>query len=478
VGTKIKTPGPFTSTGHPSSAGGTSLMPVPPSRAPLWCRNYRRGGEASIALAVPQAFRISCADRVFRVASQGLAMLGTRTFLALLATGLLATSGTTQARESEITWAAVWQASPEPARSPTVTLNNQTVREVVRISLGGSKLRVRLTNEFGDAPLHIGSAHVALAGEGSSIKLGSDHALTFGGGAHEVIIPEHAYVLSDPVDLSVPSLGQLAVSIYVPGNERTLTEHFFALQNAYVAPRDVTSSTTLPATTTITKRLLLSGIDVAVTHRTKVVVGLGDSTTSGFGSTPGTDRRWTDRLAEKLVSKKSAVSVVNAGIGGNRLLHDFIGPNGLSRFDRDVLNQSGITHVIVLIGINDFGLPGGRKLPQEEVSLEQMVAGFRQLIARAHGRGVKIIAATLLPFGPIPERPGYYSDASAAKREALNQWIRSSHEFDGVIDFDAALHDPKDPKSLLPSYDSGDHLNPNDDGYKAMADAVDLKLID
>jgi lysophospholipase L1-like esterase len=404
-------------------------------------------------------------------------MLRSRAFIALIVLGLVAAGGTALAKDAEITWAAAWQASPEPARAPLIALNNQTVRQVLRVSLGGSRFRVRLTNEFGDTPLRIGAAHVALPGEGSSIQLGSDRALTFGG-AREVVIPEHAYVWSDPVDLSVPSLGQLAVSLYVPGNEKTLTEHFFALQKAYVVSKDATGATLLQGATTITKRLLLSGIDVAVTRRTKVVVALGDSLTGGFGSTPDADRRWTDRLAERLVAKKSAIAILNAGIGGNRLLHDFIGPNALSRFDRDVLAQSGVTHVIVLIGINDFGLPGGRKLPQEEVSPEQMATGLRQLIARAHARGVKILAGTLPPFGPIPDRPGYYSETSAAKRDALNQWIRSSKEFDGVIDFDAALRDPKDPKNLLPAFDSGDHLNPNDDGYKAMADAVDLKLID
>jgi lysophospholipase L1-like esterase len=404
-------------------------------------------------------------------------MLRTRAFLSFIVLGLVTAGGTALAKEAEITWAAAWQASPEPARAPLIALNNQTVRQVLRVSLGGSRFRVRLTNEFGDTPLRIGAAHVALPGEGSSIQLGSDRTLTFGG-AREVVIPEHAYVWSDPVDLTVPSLGQLAVSLYVPGNERTLTEHFFALQKVYVVSKDATGATLLQGATTITKRLLLSGVDVAVNRRPHVVVALGDSTTGGFGSTPDTDRRWTDRLAERLVAKKTAVSVVNAGIGGNRLLHDFIGPNALSRFDRDVLSQSGVTHVVVVIGINDFGLPGGRKLPQEEVTPEQMATGLRQLISRAHARGVKILAGTLPPFGPIPDRPGYYSETSAAKRDALNQWIRSNREFDGFIDFDAALRDPKDPKNLLPAFDSGDHLNPNDDGYKAMADAVDLKLID
>jgi lysophospholipase L1-like esterase len=379
---------------------------------------------------------------------------------------------------AEPVWAATWQASPEPPRAPVVTLNNQTVRQIVRISLGGSRFRVRLSNEFNDNPLRIGAAHVALAATDSSIQLGSDRALTFSGGGRDVVIPSHAYVYSDPVELNVPADGLLAVSLYVPGSEKVVTEHFFALQTAWIAPKDVTGATTLQGATTVTKRLLLAGVDVAVSRKSKVVVALGDSLTGGFGSTADANHRWTDYLADRLAAKKVATAVVNAGIGGNRLLHDFIGPNAVSRFDRDVLSQSGVTHVLVLIGSNDFGLPGGRKLPQEEVTLEQMVAGFRQLIARAHARGVKIIAATLPPFGPIPERPGYYSEQSAAKRVALNQWIRTGKEFDGVIDFEAALRDPKDPASLLAAYDSGDHLNPNDAGYKAMADAVDLKLLD
>jgi lysophospholipase L1-like esterase len=405
-------------------------------------------------------------------------MVGLRAVLCGLGAALALLPDTTRAAAAEPVWAATWQASPEPPRAPLVTLNNQTVRQVVRVSLGGSRFRVRLSNEYNDNPLRIGAAHVALAGAESSIQLGSDHSLTFGGGAREVVMPAHAYVYSDAVDLNVPANGALAVSLYVPGNEKVLTEHFFALQTAWIAPKDVTGATALQGATTVTKRLLLAGVDVAVVRRSKVVVALGDSITGGFGSTADANHRWTDYLAERLAARKLPTAVVNAGIGGNRLLHDFIGPNAVSRFDRDVLSQSGVTHVVLLIGINDFGLPGGRKLPQEEVTLEEMVAGFRQLITRAHGRGVKVLAATLPPFGPIPERPGYYSEQSAAKRVALNQWFRSSKEFDGVIDFESALRDPKDPKSMLAAFDSGDHLNPNDAGYKAMAEAVDLKLLD
>jgi lysophospholipase L1-like esterase len=264
----------------------------------------------------------------------------------------------------------------------------------------------------------------------------------------------------------------------VPGNVKELTEHFFAMQEAWIAPRDVTGEATLAGAKVVTKRVILSGVDVVAPRRTKVMVALGDSTTGGFGSTLNGNQRWTDYLAERFVEKKQSVAVVNAGIGGNRLLHDFIGPNVLSRFDRDALSQSGVTHVVLLIGLNDFGLPGGRKLPQEEVTVEQVVAGFRQLIARAHARGVKVIGATLPPFGPLPERPGYYSEASAAKRNALNQWIREGKEFDAVIDFDLALRDPMDAKNMRTEFDSGDHMHPNDWGYKAMAWAINLKLFD
>jgi lysophospholipase L1-like esterase len=389
-----------------------------------------------------------------------------------------ATIGGAAVAKDADTWVIAWQASPEPAHSPAVTLSNQTIRQVVRVGAGGNRFRLRLSNEYGTSPLHIDAAHVAISSAESSTQLGTDHVLTFGG-EREVVIPEHAYVMSDPVDITLAALEKLAISIHVPGTESIQTENFFALQSGWIAPKDVTGAALLPSATTITRRLLLTGVEVAAnTHRLHAVVTLGDSITGGFGSTLNTDHRWPDRLAERLAAKKIPVSVVNASIGGNRLLHDFIGPNVVSRFDRDVLLQAGVTHVILLIGINDFGLPGGRNLAREEVTVEQMMAGFRQLIARAHQRGVKVIAGTLLPFGPIPERPGYFSATSAAKRESLNQWIRSGHEFDGVIDFDAALRDPAKPNKLAAQYDSGDHLDPNDDGYKAMAEAVDLKLLD
>ena len=375
---------------------------------------------------------------------------------------------------SDYDWAATWQASPEPPRAPEVALSGQTIREVAHVSLGGDQVRVRLSNDFGAAPLTIGAAHVAISTVGAGIQQGTDRVLTFNGHG-SVTIPPYSHVVSDGAELKVPSLGNVAVSLYVPGNGASATEHYFALQSAYIASRDVTGAPDLPGAALITKRALLTGIDVSA-RRAKVIVTLGDSITDGFGSSVGANRRWPDRLAERLIAKHQSTAVVNAGIGGNRLLHDVFGPNAVSRLDRDVLSLPKVTHLVVMLGINDFGFPGGRNLPAEEVSSDDVITAYRQIIARAHAHGIKVIGATLIPFGPIPERPGFYSPASEAKRQAVNQWIRTSRQFDGVIDFEAAIRDPKASTRMLPAYDSGDHLDPNDAGYKAMADAIDLGL--
>jgi lysophospholipase L1-like esterase len=409
---------------------------------------------------------------------------GLRSFtLAPVVTAVLATiaaAPTTAVAAADTThWAATWEASPEPQRAPAVALTNQTVRQIAHVSIGGIWVRIQLSNEFGDRPLTVGDAHIALAaGAGAATKPGSDRTLTFGG-RPQITIPPGARVVSDPVSLTVPPLSNVAVSVYFPGPVGDVTEDFFALQTGYVAAGDLTKAADLPGASTITKRVILTGIDVGAVAKSKVVVALGDSLTDGYGSTPDTNHRWPDFLAARLATRKAgALAVVNAGIGGNRLLHDVIGPNALSRFDRDVLAQPNVGHLIVLLGINDFGFPGGRNLPQEDVSAVDVIAGYRQLIERAHSYGIRVLGATLPPFGPIPDRPGYYSEASEAKRKAVNQWIRTSGAFDGVIDFEAALRDPKDSSRMLPAYDSGDHLNPNDAGYQAMANAIDLRLFD
>jgi lysophospholipase L1-like esterase len=380
---------------------------------------------------------------------------------------------------ADANWAATWTASPEPPRSPPTVITNQTIREVARISLGGGRFRVRLTNEYGSKPITIGSAHIAIAETGASILPQSDRQLTFAGKA-TVTIPAFSSVVSDSTDMPVPNLSTMAVSLYFPGASGEATSHFFGLQTSYVAPGAQTGARDLPGASTLTERPFVSAIEVGVAKKTKVIVALGDSITDGFGSQMGANHRWPDHLAERLVVRKGPAyfSVVNAAISGNRLLHDFIGPNALSRLDRDVLAQSGVSHLIVLEGVNDFGFPGARKLADEDVTADDVIAAYRQIILRAHAHGIKVIGATLPPFGPIPSRPGFYSEAAAAKRVAVNTWIRTGHGFDAVIDFDAVLRDPKNPSQMNPLYDSGDHLNPNDAGYQAMSDAIDLKMFD
>jgi lysophospholipase L1-like esterase len=375
-------------------------------------------------------------------------------------------------------WAATWEASPEPAHNPPVPLSGQTIRQIAHISLGGIYIRARLSNEFGDQPLTIGAAHLALAsGAGAGVQPGTDRPLTFGGKS-SITIPPGARVLSDPVSLNVPNLANVAVSLYFPGPVGSVTENFFSMQTAYLAAGDATGAADLPGASTITRRLILTGLDISASADTRVVVALGDSLTGGFGSTVDANHRWPDHLSERFFDQHSGppMSVVNAGIGGNRLLHDFFGPNALSRFDRDVLSQPGVGYLIVLLGINDFGLPGGRNLPAEEVSADDVIAGFRQLVQRANSYGIKVFFGTIPPFGGFTERKGFYSGAAEEKRQTVNNWIRINKEAQGYIDFEAALRDPKTANHLSSTYDSGDHMDPNDAGFQAMSDAVPMRL--
>ena len=352
---------------------------------------------------------------------------------------------------------------------------------VERISLGGEFIRVRLSNEFGDKPLVVGDAHIAMAaGQGATLQPGSDLALTFGG-KQSITIPAGARVLSDPVRMHAPAMSNVAVSLYFPQPTGAVTEDYFAMATGYEFAGDVVAAPEMPGAATFPRRVILSGIDVSGPSGTKVVVALGDSLTGGFGSSVDANHRWPDRLAERLTNNR--IGVVNAGIGGNRLLHDFFGPNALARFDRDVLSQPSVGYMIVELGINDLGLPGGREeLRDEDVSADDMIAGYQQLIERAHSYGIKVFMGTIPPFGGFNERPGFYSDAAEAKRQAINQWIRLNRDskgaaiFEGVVDFEAAVRDPRAPSRLAPQFDSGDHLDPNDAGYAAMGDAVEMRL--
>lgn len=399
----------------------------------------------------------------------------------LAAFGLLAARTSTAQPLPKDHWVATWTMSPMPANAlpdgENTGFANQTLRETAHISIGGHRVRVRLSNAYGGAPLAVGAVHLALFASGSAIVPGTDHALTFHG-SPSVVIPAGAPILSDAIEMDVAPFATLAVSIYLPQATGPLTWHQLGTQTTYIsAAGDATAAPSLPGAATSASLYLLAGIDVTAPAGTGAVVALGDSITDGYASTPDAFHRWPDDLARRISGPGShtAMAVLNQGISGNRLLHDVIGPNALARFDRDVLAEPGVTHIIVLEGINDIGLPSIFHTPAESVGAADLIAALTQLIERAHAKGIRILGATLTPFENSGEP--YYSPAGEATRQALNNWIRSGAKFDGVLDFDLALRNPSHPTQLSPAFDSGDHLHPNDAGYAAMAAAIDLKLL-
>jgi len=379
-------------------------------------------------------------------------------------------------------WVGTWSTSP--VGTSGISFNNQTLRLIVHTSIGGHTVRVRLSNAYGSQPLLIGAAHIAVRDTGAAIVQGSDRTLTFGGAASTTIWAG-ALAVSDPVELDVPSLVDLAVSIYLPGDVPgtfQITYHGTAEQTNYISPSgDHTASITMPVSTTKLSWYFLAGVEVMAPDQTAAIVAFGDSLTDANLSTPDTNSRWPDELARRLDGSpgRHNMGVLNQGTGGGRILHDSVGDGGLHRFDRDVLAQTGVTHVIVILGINDIArptIPNGS--PAEAVSADDMIAGYKQLILRAHARGLKIFGGTLLPYEDTNFLPGYYTPEGETKREAVNAWIRSSGAFDGVIDFERALRDPSHPTRMLPKYDCGDHLHPNDLGYQVMGDTIDLSLLE
>ena len=389
-------------------------------------------------------------------------------------------SQTTAAATFAANWVATWSSAPMAPGSAflaPVTFENQTVRQVVHISVGGAGVRVRLSNAYGAAPLVIGEVHVALAASAGSIVPGSDQTLTFNGQT-SITVPNGALALSDPVRMAVPSLANLAISIYVPDNTGPATYHESADQTEYISgPGNFAGATVFPTAQTDTSRYWLSGVEVYPGIQLNAVVAIGDSITEGFQSTVDANRRWTDDLSARVNFPNGIprLAVLNQGIGCSRLLFDFCGPNGSSRFDRDVLAQTGVTHVVVDLGLVDIVFASEANDPAQSVTPAQIITGLSQLIQRAHARGVKVIGATLTP-NEGSTYPGFFTPSNEAERQAVNHWIRTSGAYDGVIDFDAAVRDPSDPERLLPAYASSDNTHPNDAGYQAMANAIDLSL--
>src|SRR4051812_6814722 len=388
-------------------------------------------------------------------------------------------------------WVATWAAVPTtiPERGAPTVLTDQTVRHVAHCSTGGDELRIRLTNEFGETPLHVAAVHVALrdgAGASTAIVPGTDRRVTFSG-RPDPTIPAGSPMVSDPVRLRLPAGGDLAISLYFAGPTTVTTLAAFAFQDNVVAAGNVTSARTVTPVATLAQDLFLSG--VAVRKRgVASIVTLGDSITNGANTQNNLNHRWPDLLAARLRAAGLDRGVANLGVSGNRLLHDpnppagsdaetfanYFGVNALRRFDRDVLAQPGRRYVIVLLGVNDLGHPGTVAPLSEVVSADDLIAGHRQLIARAHDAGVSAFGGTILPFKD--DTLGFYSPENEAKRQKLNRWIRTSGEYDGVVDFDRAMGDPADPIRLNPAYDSGDHLHPNDAGMVVMASAVNLRF--
>ncbi len=383
-------------------------------------------------------------------------------------------------------WTGTWAASPcapQPAGDKSrLVLRNETLRLIVHTSIGGDAVRIRLSNTFASEPLTVASAHLALRETGSTIRSGTDHALTFSGRS-TVTVPGGASVLSDPLPIPLPALSDIAVSLFLPKETIPGALHYSAMQTSYVAPGDQTAAMTFNSERTMERWPLLTALEVSSSTPQAAIVAIGSSTTDGARSTKDTNHRWTDFLATRLQAdaKLRHLGVLNEGIGGNRVLHDGLTPGGIgygpsasSRFDRDVLAQPGVRYVVIFEGGNDINHPGTVVPLSEAVTAEDLIAGYRQLIARAHEHGLRVILGTITPFGgnTQPET----EPLREAKRQAVNRWILTGVESDGVIDFAHAVADPAHPDRFLPGFDSGDHLHPNDAGYKAMADAIDLHI--
>jgi lysophospholipase L1-like esterase len=367
------------------------------------------------------------------------------------------------AAAAETPWTGTWAVSPQ---SDSASFNQQTIRQVVHTSIGGSVARVELSNAFGNRPLNVSDVHIAVSAGGSSIVAGTDRRVTFGGAA-ATTVPVGSAVRSDPVTMTVAALSNVVISAYVPQATGSATFHQQGTQTNYIASGDVSGNASLPGARTTGSYYFLTGLDVQNPAAKGAVVTLGASITDGYGSGQGSNRRWPNDLAVRSANSGRTIGVLNEGINGNRLLADGAGQSALNRFDRDVLSRPGVRWVIFSDDpINDLG-------SGSQPTADQLVAGLKNLISRAHSRGILFLCSTLTPF----EGAGGWTQQGERSRGAINAFIRSAGSgCDAVVDQDVATHDPANPTKFLPAYDIGDHLHPNEAGLQAIANAVDLRI--
>ncbi|EIL91235.1 GDSL-like lipase/acylhydrolase family protein [Rhodanobacter sp. 115] len=391
-----------------------------------------------------------------------------------------------QASPARLHWVGSWASSqqiPEPQNTlPPADLVDATVRQIVHLSLGGDEIRVRLSNAFGTQPLHFTSVHIARAtsAETSGIDPATDRALTFGGDP-QVTIPAGAEYVSDPIAFHAAPLSSLAISFHLDQAPARETGHPGSRASTYDVHGDHVSAAVLDGARVVDHWFQIAGVEVSAPRHAACIVALGDSITDGHATRDNANQRWTDVLAARLQAARGTRDrcVLNEGIGGNRLLHDGLGPAAMARLDRDVLSQPGARYLIVLEGINDIGTLGLQKSATEadhRALVHELILAYRQIIARAHAHGIEVVGGTIMPFAGSQ----YYHPDAASKRdrEEVNAWIRASGHFDKVIDFDRIMRDPAHPDRLRPAYDSGDHLHPGPAGYAAMARAIPLSLFE
>lgn len=391
-----------------------------------------------------------------------------------------------QAEVQKSQWVTTWAASPQkvwnkdfvfPTNIPD-QISNQTIKQISQISLGGEAIRLVFTNQYGDQPLYIDKTTVGLV-KGQSLKSKSAYPVYFSGKLKAQILPGKQ-LMSDPIQLPVPDHAQLMVNSFIQKPTTFKTFHWDAKQTSWLITGNQTANLNTPSSAkTTTARLLLSAIEVKPKRKAHVVAVIGDSITDGATATLDANTRWTDFLAKRLSPHQ--IAVINSGISGNRLLTDGMGDSALERLQKEVFQYSGVKTLIVLVGINDISWPGTAFAPKQQIpTFEALTQGYKRVVDEAHRQGIQVIGATLLPFsGALPNTPlnNYYQPNKDELRQCINHWVRTSHTFDGVLDLEQGLKDPKHPDRLNPIYDSGDHLHPNDRGNQQMANLVDLKQL-